>query len=91
MTVTYHDIPIKVTDVFISGGIKLAAVEAVEGKPFVGGDKWPVRTQWQTVKYDELVWDHYDECTCVLPEQSCSICRARVHEDYTPEFERNMR
>lgn len=45
---------VEVIDTFEAGGIELAAVKAITGKPFVGGDKWPVFTEWATVKTCEL-------------------------------------
>lgn len=45
---------VEVQDVYTVGGVKLASVKAVEGKPFVGGDKWPIRTEYGTVRADLL-------------------------------------
>jgi hypothetical protein len=36
------------------GGKELAAVRALAGKPFVGGDRWPVRTEYSTVEVNSL-------------------------------------
>lgn len=91
-------IPVEVIDYFVCGGVQLAVVEALEGKPFVGGDKWPIRTAHTTVKESELtiteeipqddlptknILDFVDdECGCVLPEQSCPVCRAQARSIY---------
>lgn len=47
-------IPVEVIDACECGGVKLACVQALEGKPFVGGDKWPVYTEFATVKAADL-------------------------------------
>jgi hypothetical protein len=49
-----QNVKVEILDVFECGGIKLAAVKAIEGKPFAGGDKWPVSTEFATVKAAEL-------------------------------------
>lgn len=37
---------VEVLDVYTDGaGVKWASVEAQDGEPFVGGDKWPVRPE----------------------------------------------
>lgn len=41
-------------------GVKQASVKALDGKPFVGGDKWPVRSEWGTVKAADLQDVHQD-------------------------------
>jgi hypothetical protein len=67
-----NDKPVQVLvlDIFDSGGKTFAAVEALEGRPFVGGDLWPVHTPFTTVELDKLL-----ECNCCLSEQVCSVCR----------------
>ena len=70
----YHSYEVDVTDVFECGGVKLACVTAIDGKPFIGGDKWPIRTKYTVVRADELT--PIEECGCVTPEQSCPACRA---------------
>ena len=48
------DVTVQVNDVFECGGEQLATVEALAGAPFMGGDKWPVRTRYATVKAADL-------------------------------------
>ena len=50
----YHGHPVQVGDVFECGGRKLATVDALDGKVFMGGDKWPVRTSHATVPVVEI-------------------------------------
>lgn len=45
---------VEILDTFECGGIELAAVRALAGKPFVGGDKWPIQTEFATVRASEL-------------------------------------
>jgi len=47
-------IPVEVLESYECGGIQLANVKAVEGQPFVGGDRWPVRSEYTTVHLDQL-------------------------------------
>lgn len=49
-----QNVKVEILDVFEAGGAKLASVKAIEGRPFVGGDKWPVFTPFATVKAAEL-------------------------------------
>lgn len=49
-----HEIPVSIEDVYEMGGVKLAVVKALDGQPFVGGDKWPIRGEYTTVKASEL-------------------------------------
>lgn len=51
---------VEIIDTFERSGRKLATVKAITGKPFVGGDKWPVFTEWATAPIDELVNVHQD-------------------------------
>lgn len=48
-------IPVELEETFEVGGHKLANVRALVGRPFVGGDKWPVRTEFATVPADRLM------------------------------------
>jgi hypothetical protein len=76
-------IPVEVTDYFVCGGVRLAVVKALEGHPFVGGDKWPVFTEYATVKVADLTITEDDqECHCVLPDQHCPACIARAAAMY---------
>jgi hypothetical protein len=49
------NVQVEILDVFDSPEGKLAVVQAVSGKPFVGGDKWPVATPYATVPAADLV------------------------------------
>ena len=50
-----NTIKVEVLDAYEVNGVKFAAVKACEGQPFVGGDKWPVKTEFATVEASELV------------------------------------
>ena len=55
ITARYDGIPVEVQDVFRSGGAILAVVKTLDGsQPFVGGDKWPVKQDFDTVLAAEL-------------------------------------
>ena len=41
---------VEVLNSYTSGGVKYAGVKAITGKPFVGGDKWPIFTEWATAQ-----------------------------------------
>jgi hypothetical protein len=45
---------VEIQDVFDCCGIKLACIRALDGKPFVSGDKWPVATSYTTVPASDL-------------------------------------
>lgn len=80
MIVTYKQIPVEVLDITEDGaGIRWAVIKAITGRPFVGGNKWPTRTAYATAKVDDLT---FDDCGCVLPEHSCSVCRATARKVY---------
>ena len=50
ITATYDGIPVEVEDAFRSGAVLLVCIRTLDGsQPFVGGDKWPVRTDRKTV------------------------------------------
>ena len=68
-------IPVIVLDYFVSGKIQYASIEALEGRPFVGGDKWPVRTCWATVPVADLDIE-VDDCTCLPNGDACPACVA---------------
>ena len=81
----YKDSPVEVLDVYTDGAkVKWASVRALEGSPFIGGDRWPIRTVYTIAKVEDL---YFDDCTCVLPEHSCSACRATAREVYSPNNE----
>ena len=51
----YQNIIVEVQDIYTDGaGVKWASVEAQDGQPFIGGDKWPIRTRFATIKVEEL-------------------------------------
>ena len=80
----YKNSPVEVLDVYTDGAeVKWAAIRALEDKPFVGGDMWPVRTEYTTARVEDLLF----ECTCVLPEHSCIACRITAREVYSPDNE----
>ena len=78
-------IPVEVLDYFVSGGIRYASIEALEGKPFMGGDKWPVHTPWATVKVADLDLEP-DECTCLPDGDACPACVAANRLRYGDDF-----
>lgn len=79
----YEGHEVEVLDVYECGGIELATVEAIHGKPFVGGDKWAVWTPFKVVRVDEL-----DECSCdESPNRqgmACRACRERIDQEVIP-------
>lgn len=77
-------IPVEVLDYFVSGGIHYASVEALEGKPFVGGLKWAVRTPFSIVKVSDLTIE--DECTCKPDGDACPACVRANAKRYGDEF-----
>lgn len=44
----YKSQQVEILDIFTTGGQTWAVVKAITGRPFVGGDKWPVRTEFTT-------------------------------------------
>ena len=50
----YENTIVEVLDIFVCGGVALTVVRAIEGDPFVGGDRYPVRTPYATVKANDL-------------------------------------
>ena len=84
MIISYKEKPIEVLDVYEDGaGIKWAAIKALEGQPFVGGNKWPVRTPYTTAKVKDLDM----KCNCVLPEHSCPVCVKAARDTYSKNDE----
>lgn len=79
-------IAVEVLDYFVCGGVQLAAVEALEGKPFMGGNLWPVHTPFATVKVADLVIEP-DDCTCT-PDGAiaCPACVAANRARYGDDF-----
>jgi hypothetical protein len=52
---TEEPVEVEILDFYECGGVQLASVEAVSGKPFVGGNKWAVRTPFTIVKVSDLI------------------------------------
>ena len=76
MNALYGNIEVKVEDVYpLTDGVPYASVKALHGKPFVGGDKWPIRSPWTTVPVEDLILLDSD-CTCQPNDaQVCPACR----------------
>lgn len=59
--IAYHpesNTGVEVLDTYTIDGVEMAAVRALHGKPFVGGDRWPVRTEYACLPVSELDQDH---------------------------------
>lgn len=50
----FKDQQVEILDVYDYPEGKVASLRAVDGKPFIGGDKWPVRTEYTTAPIGEL-------------------------------------
>ncbi len=66
---TEEPVEVEVLDFYTCGGVELASVEAVFGKPFVGGDKWAVRTPFAIVKTSDLIITKDDELQPAQPAE----------------------
>jgi hypothetical protein len=62
-------VPVITLDFFTCGGEQLAVVQSLSGKPFVGGNKWPVYTPFATVKVSDLVIDDDDRSAQLREEE----------------------
>ena len=52
---TFEQTEVEIVDVFRSGNIMIAIVRTMDGsKPFVGGSKQPVKTDWANIPIDRL-------------------------------------
>jgi hypothetical protein len=51
---TPKSVTVKILDAYECGGVTWAVVQALAGKPFVGGDKWPVATEFATLPAADL-------------------------------------
>ena len=71
---------VEVLDVYEVGGVKLASVKALQGKPFVGGDKWPVASEWGTVKACELSKSQGEELGPAHPGKPNLLTLALEHQ-----------
>lgn len=65
-------IPVEVLDVYRGADGKLAVVKALAGKPFIGGDKWPIWTEFATVSIALL--------DAVYPVEVVGLAAARLLE-----------
>lgn len=74
---TRKGIEVEILDTYEIGGVPMVAVEALDGTPFRGGDKWPVWTSFATMPADELI---PDECECTPDGDACTSCRAILSE-----------
>lgn len=74
---------VEVLNVYNSGGVKYAAVRAITGKPFTGGDKWPIYTEWATAATAELAHVRIDSQP--EPERSNLLTLALAQEK--PQWE----
>jgi hypothetical protein len=54
---------VEILDAYEAGGEKRACIRALEGQPFVGGDRWPVHTEYTTAPAGELQDVHQDAPT----------------------------
>lgn len=50
----YQNQQVEILDVYDNPGGKVASLRATQGKPFVGGDKWPIWTEYTTAPAAEL-------------------------------------
>ena len=78
-----RNIPVEIENQFEMGGVKLATVKALHGKPFADGAKTTTRTAYRTVRLEEL-----DVCTCTPRDDiACGACKRlsqRIHGDRIP-------
>ena len=64
---------VEVLDITIDGeGTKWVTVKDLEGKHFVGGNPYPIKTQYGVVNSQDL--ESVYICNCFLPEHSCPAC-----------------
>lgn len=82
--IVYKSHPVTVESVYPVGPDNelRATVKAVDGAPFVGGDKWPVPSPWAIAPLSEL---QPAECTCESGEL-CPACRESLAELYQDEI-----
>ena len=50
----YRKIPVEVLVEYEAGDEKYAAIRAIKGKPFLRNDKWMTKTEYVTIKLDEV-------------------------------------
>lgn len=81
---TLNSHPVKVVEMYTTPGGTHVAVKALEGKPFVGGNKWPVKTEWAFCMAEEL---RLSECSCRPDDvEVCPACRAYLRDLYPDEL-----
>ena len=86
VTAFYATKPVQITDVMVRGtGRKLAWIENLDGTQFErfsfqGGS---YMTDTIAVPIGLLSEIEIPECNCVLPEQSCEVCRTRARLTYS--------
>jgi len=82
---TYKSHPVTVESVYPVGPDNelRATVKAVEGAPFVGGDKWPIPSPWTIAPLSEL---QPAKCTCKPDGDLCPACRESLAELYASEI-----
>lgn len=52
---TYQSHELEIVDTYRTGGVVMAVCHAIDGsEPFVGGDKWPVKTDWKNIPIAHL-------------------------------------
>ena len=83
-SITYKSHPVEVVEMYTTPGGTHVVVKALEGQPFVGGNKWPVRTEWAFCMAEDL---HLTECTCSPNAvEVCPACRAYLRDLYPDEL-----
>ena len=75
----YRGIPVEVLETYESGGVKYAAVRAIEGKPFVEWGTLPNPTEYETVKLEELSKITTDQKS--VSDQSNLLSMALAYKD----------
>jgi hypothetical protein len=50
----FKNVKVEIQDQYECGGILYATIKACEGEPFVGGDKWPIKTAYTICQVDEF-------------------------------------
>jgi len=68
---------VEIDNVFeMMDGTIMVTITALDGKPYVGGDKWPVQTNHTTVRATDLNWPAPNDCTCTPRDDvPCKFCQ----------------
>lgn len=74
----YQNQKVEVLDTYQAGGVNMASVKAIEGTPFVGGDKWAVKTEWATCPAADLADVRSDH---PQPARSTLLTQALAYQD----------